>query len=100
MLHVCAEENGVMTASFDTHQDATWGDATVRFLFIYSDGNSATLVGAFLISGEENYSLPYPPTSDFYGDTCYATIVVKNEITNISTTLRARCDIYGDTSVY
>jgi hypothetical protein len=100
MLHACAEEKGVKSASFIVEQEANWGGATVTFYFSYSDGNSATLAGAFLTGGGENYSLPYSPTSDFYGDTCYATVVVKNDNTNQTTTLRARCDIYGDTSVY
>lgn len=75
------------------YHEVTIGGVTVRFYFDYSDGNSAKLVGAICTTG--GYEMPDPPSSHFSGDTCYATAVVVNSSTHVSTTFKAWCDIYG-----
>lgn len=91
-------ENEIMPLSV-VAQSATIGDATVTFNFDYSDGNSARLVAVF-ISKTSNYELTDPPSSYFAGDKCYASVVVKHKVTGELVTLKAWCDIYGDTAQY
>ena len=97
--YVSAAENEVMTTNSFVYQNAESGDAKVQFVFDYSDGNSAQLAAVWNLSGDK-YDMPDSPTSSFSGDTCYASIVLVHKSTGAKVTLRAWCDIYGQTSSY
>lgn len=75
------------------------GDANVTFVFDYSDGNSAKLAAVWNNSNDK-YNIPNPPTTSFSNDTCYASVVLVNKSTGAQVTLRAWCDIYGQTDWY
>lgn len=97
-MYVNAAENAVEATSAIVTQDATKNGVTVTFRFNYSDGNSAELVSVFCRNS--NYDMPNPPDTYFAGDTCYASVTVVHKTTNAEVTLRAKCDIYGDTGTY
>lgn len=99
VVYVSAAENQIMSTNFFVYQDASRGDASVTFTFDYSDGNSAKLA-AVVNNSSDKYTMPNPPTSYFAADTCYASIVLVNKTTGAKVTLRAWCDIYGDTDEY
>ena len=87
-------ETGLMPLKV-VQQEATVNGVTVVFHFDYSDGNSAKLVAAICTTA--GYEMPNPPSSHFAGDTCYATATVVNSTTHVQVTLKAWCDIYGQT---
>ncbi len=91
-------ENEVMPR-FTTSQVATVGDATATFYFTYSDGNSADCY-LVLLPKDSKYEFNGPPSTSFYGDKCYASVVLKHKQTGELVTLNAWCDIYGDTAQY
>ncbi len=98
-VYVNAAENQTMSANFFVEQEASSGSAKVTFVFDYSDGNSAKLAAVWNNSSD-SYDMPDPPTSSFVGEKCYASIVLVNKATGAKVTLRAWCDIYGDTDSY
>lgn len=98
-VYVSAAENEVMTTNALVYQNSESGDAKVQFVFDYSDGNSAQLAAVWNLSSD-TYDLSGPPTTSFAGDTCYASIVLVHKTTGVKVTLRAWCDIYGQTSSY
>lgn len=99
VAYVSAAENEVMATNAFVYQNAESGDAKVQFVFDYSDGNSAKLAAVWNLSSD-TYEMSGPPTSSFSGDTCYASIVLEHKTTGAKVTLRAWCDIYGQTSSY
>lgn len=98
-VYVNAAENVIMTTNDVAVQIVQNGDAKVTFRFYYSDGNTANL---FMVinNSSDKYSMPDPPTSSFSNDRCYATIVLVHLTTGEKVTLRAWCDIYGQTDWY
>lgn len=99
VAYVSAAGNEIMTTNAFVYQDAESGDAKVQFVFDYSDGNNAKLAAVWNLSSG-TYDMQNPPTSSFSGDTCYASIVLVHKTTGAKVTLRAWCDIYGQTSSY
>lgn len=99
VVYVSAAENQAKSARANIYQDAQSGDASVTFTFSYSDGNSVKLVGASNNS-RDKYNMPNAATSSFSGDTCYATAVLVNKATGAKVTLKAWCDIYGESGSY
>lgn len=98
MAYVNAAETEVMPMSSDITQVATKGGVTVTFHFHYSDGRSATFTK--ITYDESSYEKVSGPTSYFAGDTCYASVTLKNRITGATVTLNAWCDIYGDSGYF
>lgn len=98
MTYVSAAETEVMSLNAFVCQDAKVGNVVVTFTFDYVDGTTAKL--AMVVCHNSNYDMPNPPTSYFANDRCYASVVVVNKTTNEQITLRAWCDIYGQTGEY
>ncbi len=99
MVHVSAAENQTESTNARADQNVVKGDANVTFIFDYSDGYTANLVAVWN-HNTDKYDMPNPPTSSFSNDTCYASIVLVNKSTGVQVTLRAWCDIYGQTDWY
>ena len=99
VVYVSAVENQTTSTNAFVEQEVSKGSASVTFVFDYSDGNSAQLATVWNNSST-SYDMPNPPTSYFSGDTCYASIVLVNKVTGATVTLRAWCDIYGQTDSY
>lgn len=99
IVHVRAAENQTMSTNAFVDLEVEKGDAKVRFVFDYSDGNSVKLAAVWNQSSG-SYDMAGPPTETFSGDTCYASIVLVNKTTGAKVTLRAKCDIYGELDSY
>lgn len=98
MAYVNAAETEAMPMSSTITQYATKDGATVIFYFLYSDGNSASLVDvAYDLS---RYTKINGPTSYFAGDTCYASVTLLDRTTGATITLNAWCNIYGESGAY
>lgn len=75
----------------------TKNGVSVRFYFVYSDGNSATLVAVLC---ETSGYIISAPSTHFDNDTRYASVIATNEYTGAQITLGAWCDIYGQMGTF
>lgn len=87
-----ASENVVMS---EKNVSCSKNGIEVTFTFSYSDGNSASFIGARISNGTGSIN---STSSHFENDTRYATAVVTTSSGTI--TFNAWCDIYGQTGSY